>query len=281
MIPNNFRNREYNGFKKNVENNIFYLLISKPAFYLKKLLWRTMLIGGIAFCLNLFVRLLHYESTTIPSAMHSLIGLVIGLLLVFRTNTAYDRWWEGRKVIGSLSQEISLISIRLNLINDSIKTDGIKDCVSEFLLTLRDYLKFSDDGKESPSFHISQKKSISKAMGRLDDGFVGKDMHVNAIYNSLGDILEYSSVLERIKNTPIPLSYVLHIKISILIYLFTLPFGMFHALGLWSTPLVMLVYYIIAGVEIISNEIENPFADDPNDLPTNTLFNIMIQTLWD
>jgi putative membrane protein len=61
--------------------------------------------------------------------MHSLIGLVIGLLLVFRTNTAYDRWWEGRKVIGSLSQEISLISIRLN---DSIKTDGIKDCVSEF-----------------------------------------------------------------------------------------------------------------------------------------------------
>jgi putative membrane protein len=64
--------------------------------------------------------------------MHSLIGLVIGLLLVFRTNTAYDRWWEGRKVIGSLSQEISLISIRLNLINDSIKTDGIKDCVSEF-----------------------------------------------------------------------------------------------------------------------------------------------------
>jgi predicted membrane chloride channel (bestrophin family) len=58
------------------------------------------------------------------------IGLVIGLLLVFRTNTAYDRWWEGRKVIGSLSQEISLI--RLNLINDSIKTDGIKDCVSEF-----------------------------------------------------------------------------------------------------------------------------------------------------
>jgi predicted membrane chloride channel (bestrophin family) len=66
------------------------------------------------------------------------------------------------------------------------------------------------------------------AMGRLDDGFVGKDMHVNAIYNSLGDILEYSSVLED-KNTPIPLSYVLHIKISILIYLFTLPFGMFHA----------------------------------------------------
>jgi hypothetical protein len=65
MIPNNFRNREYNGFKKNVENNIFYLLISKPAFYLKKIIMANNVNwGGIAFCLNLFVRLLHYESTT-------------------------------------------------------------------------------------------------------------------------------------------------------------------------------------------------------------------------
>jgi hypothetical protein len=51
--------------RKNVENNIFYLLISKPAFYLKKIIMANNVNGGIAFCLNLFVRLLHYESTTI------------------------------------------------------------------------------------------------------------------------------------------------------------------------------------------------------------------------
>jgi len=43
----------------------------------------------------------------------------------------------------------------------------------------------------------------------------------------------------------------------------------------------MLVYYIIAGVEIISNEIENPFADDPNDLPTSQLFKDMLDALKD
>ena len=53
---------------------------------------------------------------------------------------------------------------------------------------------------------------------------------------------------------------------------------MFHDLGLWATPLVMLVYYIIAGVEIISNEIENPFANDPNDLPTSELFGTILET---
>ena len=102
-----------------------------------------------------------------------------------------------------------------------------------------------------------------------------------ALHASLGKLLEHSNSLERIKNTPIPLSYVLHIKISIFIYMITLPFGLFHDLGLWATPMVMLVYYIIAGVEIISNEIENPFADDPNDLPTDTLFDVIVGTLWD
>jgi ion channel-forming bestrophin family protein len=113
------------------------------------------------------------------------------------------------------------------------------------------------------------------------DNYDQSNPNVSNIHVSLNKMLEYSNNLERIKNTPIPLAYVLHIKMSILIYLITLPFGMFHDLGLWATPLVMLVYYIIAGVEIISNEIENPFADDPNDLPTSQLFNDMLETLKD
>ena len=106
-----------------------------------------------------------------------------------------------------------------------------------------------------------------------------KDINIIGLLGSLDKLLEYSNNLERIKNTPIPLSYVFHIKMSILIYLVTLPFGMFHDLGLWSVPMVMLIYYIIAGVEIISNEIENPFANDPNDLPTHKLFDVILKTL--
>jgi putative membrane protein len=64
-----------------------------------------------------------------------------------------------------------------------------------------------------------------------------------------------------------------------LIYLVSLPFGMFHDLGLVAVPLVMLLYYIIAGVEIISNEIENPFGSYPNDLPTEELFQSIIKTI--
>ncbi len=83
----------------------------------------------------------------------------------------------------------------------------------------------------------------------------------------MSELLDYFTSLERIKNTPIPISYTFHIKLSIFVYLLTLPFGLFYGLGTVSILLVMILFFIIGGIEIISNEIENPFKGDPNDLP--------------
>jgi predicted membrane chloride channel (bestrophin family) len=79
-------------------------------------------------------------------------------------------------------------------------------------------------------FSFVTKNTIEKAFIELEH--IGNETHTTTIGASLNQILEYSNALERIKNTPIPLSYVLHIKMSIFIYLITLPFGMFHDLGL-------------------------------------------------
>lgn len=272
-----------NKFKREFNKNTLVLLVSKPSIYIKELLWRTLLIGFIAFSINYLMRWLSLESFTIPVSMHSLIGIVIGLLLVFRTNTAYDRWWEGRKMISGLSHEIGLISARLaSMYTDENKKalDEYKSCVDKFLKTLMEYLKVGDDGKESALFHLLQKRHMEKAFKSLNQ-LDYSNVNLIGLNNSINKLLEYSNALERIKNTPIPLSYKLHIKMSIFIYLITLPFGLFHDLGMWAIPMVMLIYYIIAGVEIISNEIENPFADDPNDLPTHDLFVSIIDSLHD
>ena len=97
--------------KNKVKENFFYLMLSKPTFYLKKLILGTLVIGFSTLCINILIHWLELDSSTIPTSMHSLIGIVIGLLLVFRTNTAYDRWWEGRKIISDISYEIGLIGI--------------------------------------------------------------------------------------------------------------------------------------------------------------------------
>ena len=48
--------------------------------------------------------------------MHSLLGFAISMLLVFRTNTAYDRWWEGRKLWGSLVNNSRNLAMKLDII---------------------------------------------------------------------------------------------------------------------------------------------------------------------
>lgn len=267
--------------EKTIKGNTYYQLLSKPQVYLKVLLTRTFGLGFFTLLVSLIISFLDLGAYTIPSTMHSLIGIVIGLLLVFRTNTAYDRWWDGRKMLSYVSHEVDMISARLGAIETSEIYDEIENyriAVRSFLIKLRDYLSSGEDGESSIKFHLNQKQSIQKILITLT-ALEQKGVDISKLLNSLDKLSEYSNNLERIKSTPIPLSYVFHIKVSLLIYLVTLPFGMFHDLELWSVPMVMVIYYIIAGVEIISNEIENPFANDPNDLPTHTLFDVILKTL--
>lgn len=105
--------------KRTLQQNPIYLILSKPGVYLRTLLIKTIVIGVFTLVTGIIVKLLHYDSYTIPATMHSLIGIVIGLLLVFRTNTAYDRWWDGRKIISNLSTHIGLISARMGAIEYS------------------------------------------------------------------------------------------------------------------------------------------------------------------
>ena len=76
---------------------------------------------------------------------------------------------------------------------------------------------------------------------------------------------------ERIKNTPIPYSYTMYIKKFIFIYIITLPFGFVTTSGYMTVPVVVLISFVLLSVELIAEEIEDPFGKDINDLPTDEL----------
>ncbi len=78
---------------------------------------------------------------------------------------------------------------------------------------------------------------------------------------------------ERIKKTPIPFSYNTFIKVFISIYTIGLPFVLMSAFHYWSIPLVMLIFFSLGGIEMMAEEIENPFELNCNDLPTGSLAN--------
>jgi putative membrane protein len=82
---------------------------------------------------------------------------------------------------------------------------------------------------------------------------------------------EICGACERIKNTPIPYSYSAFLKKFIFFYVMTLPFGYAFVLGYYVAPVVVFVFYVLASLELIAEEIEDPFGTDENDLPTNKI----------
>ena len=82
---------------------------------------------------------------------------------------------------------------------------------------------------------------------------------------------DYLGGAERILRTPIPFAYAQHIKVFVVLFCFTAPFAMVDVMG-WATPLVAgLLALALFGVDEIGVEIEDPFGDDPNDLPLDAI----------
>jgi putative membrane protein len=226
-----------------------------------------------------------FQGTT---TVHSLLGIVLGLFLVFRTNSAYDRWWEGRRLWGGMVNSTRNMALKLNA-----------------YLNLENHEDRAWFAKMIPNFAFSTKESLRGGvqlteLEEVDENFMSrlKDakhkpnriaselyVKVNALYRTntitgdhlinldkeLKDFVDLMGACERIKNTPIPYSYSMFIKKFIFIYLITLPFGFVTTFGYFTVATVLLVSFILLSIELIGEEIEDPFGRDVNDLPTDEL----------
>ena len=225
---------------------------------------------------------------TINHTLHSLLGVVLGLFLVFRTNSAYDRWWEGRRQWGQLVNSTRNFSFKLASIlplNDLENRKWFAVMLSNLAASLRDHLRDEAQLDKMESAGEGFEESL-KHHRHLPNGLSLKiynrvmDLHKsNAVSgyqllmleHELKDFSDVIGACERIKNTPIPYSYMMYIKQFIFLYTITLPFAFVVSSGYFTIPIVMLTTFVIFSVELIAEEIEDPFGGDMNDLPTTAL----------
>ena len=222
--------------------------------------------------------------------MHSLLGFAISMLLVFRTNTAYDRWWEGRKLWGALVNNSRNLALKLSvMLPETNKEQRIffRKIIPAYAYALHNHLKleitrialFEEDARHPIFKHIDKEKHIPNQVALLmfkhiqqlyKEGQLSGDQLIvlNAELQSFTDIC---GACERIKNTPIPYSYSAFIKKFIFIYILTLPFGFVFTLGYFVIPVVAIIFFVLASLELIAEEIEDPFGTDLNDLPTDKI----------
>ncbi|ORY46922.1 UPF0187-domain-containing protein [Rhizoclosmatium globosum] len=219
----------------------------------------------------------------------TLLGTAMGLLLVFRVNNSYDRYWEGRKVWSIVHFQLRNLG-RFVWIYCTPKTDedakqqvGAMHLLIAFASSVKHALRrepshrYEDLGphlQHIPDFgrnvYASQAPlpiplEITLHLQKYLNQYSACLGPATACLNGLADAL---TIFQRIRSTPIPAAYAIHLKQTLFVYLLSLPFQLVASpLGWWTIPVTFLSCIVMLGIEVIGTEIENPFGLDPNDLP--------------
>lgn len=260
---------------------------------------RTLFVTGISVIATLAyleVPELHLSFTTTPFV---LIGLPLGIFLGFRNNTAYDRFWEGRKLWGSLVNTTRSLTRQIITMIEPQPEAEEKDpaatrahevrmvhTVIAFVHCLRHHLRDTDPfptlNRVLPEEEVERYRgeanvpiAVLQRLGGLMVEARRKHwihpLHVPVIEGSLTSLTDIMGACERIKSTPMPYSYTVLMHRIVATYCSLLPFGLAESIK-WLTPIVVLfVSYALFGLDAIGDEIEQPFGLDPNDLALSTI----------
>ncbi|KAI8817991.1 Bestrophin/UPF0187 [Fimicolochytrium jonesii] len=229
----------------------------------------------------------------------TIVGVVMGLLLVFRNNTAYDRYWEGRRLFSTLETNVRnmtrfvWIGVPARDAHEALEKRGAMNLLIAFMHATKHYLRselgvhyddvqpyishlpeYAPDAPAPPDM-----KNLPVEISLHLGGFINKirqreqiDVSLyGCMNNALNAMMDCLSGFERIRGTPLPFAYGVHLKQTLVLYLLSLPFQLLDACK-WSTiPMCALAAFTLLGLEAIGGEIENPFGFDANDLPIDDI----------
>ncbi len=219
-----------------------------------------------------------------PVALHTIMGLALGLLLVFRTNSSYDRFWEGRKLWGGIVNEtrnlvrggIAHFPQDRELLGRLVMWTAAYPWAVAHSLRSESGLGAMEDivpdaereaaiGAQHPPLHVAQHMTSCLVEAR-DKGYIS-DFVMMTLDQNVQLLIDYLGGCERIRKTPLPFAYVVHLRRALVLYCFTLPFAIVDLFGWYAIGNTMLVAFVFFGIEEIGVEIEGPFGYDANDLP--------------
>lgn len=230
----------------------------------------------------------HDRPISIPLHGHTLIGVALGLLLVFRTNASYDRFWEGRRLWGNIindsrnlaRQATALLNQDAELLTKLLKWTMVFPW--SVMFRLRGKKELGPVASELPPedvVAVEHAQHLPLAVSRrMTEPIVAaqrrgliSDVQQMMLDGCVQRLIDSVGGCERIHNTPLPYAYMVHLRRALIVYLLTLPMALVRDFGWGTVPATLLIAYIMLGVEEIGVEIEDPFGDDENDLPLKSL----------
>lgn len=236
----------------------------------------------------------HITRISIPIAVPTILGTIISLLLGFRSNQAYDRWWEARHIWGAIVNDSrtlgrQVVSFTSNLYEDDNIHRFRQQIINRQIAWC--YALGQSLRKKSPL------QGMEKRISRKDLEYVSRydniptallDLHARDVKLALdkGWINTYQQVeldrtlsrlcdsmgkCERIKNTVFPVTYSLYIHFSLLLFIALLPYGVIQYFGMFEVPLVVAISASFLLIEKMAIHLQDPFENKPTDTPMTSI----------
>jgi putative membrane protein len=218
----------------------------------------------------------------LPPFAHTVLGGALSFLMVFRTNTAYSRWWEARLMWGQIT--VTCRSIGSNASAMLVKPEPMISLLIAFPVVVKNHLRGERTqpaelaAAESASTNEPSQSNLSvlasaasppnstiEAMAmtiraglKMDDGLgASAYMHLS---DDLRALTQAATACERIKSSPMPLGYVSALRFFLLFWLFTLPLTLIGPYGGAAIPAVAVIAFCFLNLENVAMEIEQPFG---------------------
>jgi len=252
----------------------------------------------IVLVYSMLIGIWHHEldinHITIPLAIPSILGTIISLLLAFRSNQAYDRWWEARIVWGAIVNDSRTLLRQLQSfvkdpdfsieVNSFIERFGNRQIAWVYSLgkSLRDQdpIQGNEDlvSKEEQAWlrrHANVPNALLSLHGRdirvaLQSGWINKYQQIE-LDKTLTSLCDSMGKCERIKNTVFPTTYSLYIHFALYLFILLLPFGMTQSLGFIQVPLVVAISSTFLLIEKMAIYLQDPFENKPTDTPVTAI----------
>ena len=222
-----------------------------------------------------------------PPIAHTILGVALGLLLVFRTNASYDRWWEGRRMFGMIVNRSRDLARQICTFVDDREERALLvrwvrvtyALICQHLRRERELGALGDlvTAEERASLEPASCRPaialawISARLAARARAGAMSEQRLQLVDGNLTSFFDSFGAAERIMKTPVPFAYAQHIKMFLALFCFTVPFAIVDVMG-WATPAVCAgVAFAMFGIEEIAVEIEDPFGYDANDLPLDRI----------
>jgi len=257
---------------------------------------KTELLFVISYSVGIVVLYQNFHVTriSIPVAVPALLGTIISLLLAFRSNQAYDRWWEARTLWGAIVNDSRSISRQiLSFVENPYGLDEVEQFKERFIkrqigwcYALSQSLRGFNARKGLEEFlsveemaFIKKRRNVTTSIlelhgmdlkKALSEGWINKYQQIE-IDKSITALCNHMGGCERIKNTVFPVTYSKYINMSIHLFIVLLPFGLIEYFGYMEVPLVVAIAAFFLLVEKMAVHLQDPFENKPTDTPTTTI----------